>query len=108
MKVVQREGRLVHIAKTVPKEEALGASIDVYKFSPPAARAFFDRCEAYIRSGQRDLWSEVALDDILQEVIFRACPLTGRWLEIDDEKDLRAADALFREEGGAWNTDTHF
>ena len=79
MKVVEKEGRLVQIAKTVPAEEALGASIDVYKFSAEGGKAFFARCAEYIEEKKEvKLWSEVALNDILEEVVFRACPLEGR------------------------------
>lgn len=98
MKVVERDGRLVHIAKDIRPEDALGASIDVYKFSARGGTAFFAKCAEYIeKKGERKLWSEVALDGILGEVVFRACPLKGRWLEIDNHEDLAAAEALFVE-----------
>ena len=99
MKVVERNGRLVHISKQIPPEEALGASIDVYRFSPEAGDAFFRKCAEYIEEkGERKLWSEVALDDILNEVEFRACPLDGRWYEIDNHDDLAAAERIFADE----------
>lgn len=99
MKVIERDGRLVHISKQISPEEALGASIDVYKFSAEGAAAFFDKCAEYIeRRGERKLWSEVALDGILSEVEFRACPLNGRWYEIDDHDDLAAAERIFADE----------
>ena len=44
------------------------------------------------------LWSEVALDGILSEVVFRACPLNGRWYEIDDHDDLAVAERIFADE----------
>lgn len=98
MKVIEEGGRLVKISKAVSPEEALGASIDVYKFSAAAGRAFFAKCREYIvERGERKLWSEVALDGILSEVVFEACPLVGRWYEIDNHDDLRAAEALFAE-----------
>lgn len=98
MKVVEQNGRLTGIAKTVPAEEALGVSIDVYKFSPDGARAFFDKCAEYICEKKAlKLWSEVALNDILSEVPFTACPLKGRWLEIDNMDDLAAAEKLFKD-----------
>lgn len=96
MKVVEESGRLVHISKSVPPEKALGSSIDVYKFSPEAAGAFFAKAAEYIEvSGQLKLWSEVALNDILWQVKFAACPLAGRWLEIDTPEDLAEAESLF-------------
>ncbi len=96
MKVVERDGRLVEISKQIPPERALGASIDVYKFSASGGAAFFAKCDEYI-SGRQELkkWSEVALNDILPEVEFRACPLAGRWFEIDNHDDLAAAEKLF-------------
>ena len=40
----------------------------------------------------------MALDGILSEVDFRACPLNGRWYEIDDHDDLAAAERIFADE----------
>ncbi len=98
MKVIEKDGRLVEIAKTITAEDALGCSIDVYKFSPAGGKAFFDKCAEYIED-MKELkkWSEVALNDILGEVEFKACPLVGRWLEIDNHDDLAAAEKLFAE-----------
>ena len=99
MKVVEEDGRLVRISKQIPREEALGASIDVYRFSPEAGEAFFRKCAEYIEEkGERKLWSEVALNDILTEVEFKACPLNGRWFEIDNLDDLAAAERIFADE----------
>lgn len=98
MKVVESEGRLVSIAKTITKSEALGSSIDVYKFDESGTKAFYDMCVEYIEV-ENDLkkWSEVALNDALSIVRFEACPLDGRWFEIDNHEDLAAAEKLFKE-----------
>lgn len=99
MKVVEENGRLIKISKGIAKEDALGASIDVYKFSADAGKVFFDQCAEYIEiKKELKMWSEVALDDILKRVEFKACPLDGRWLEIDNHEDLAAAEKLFAEE----------
>lgn len=98
MKVVERDGRLVQISKAISPEDALGASIDVYKFSAEGGNAFFRKCAEFIEDKKElRLWSEVALNDILGEVQFKACPLVGRWLEIDNHEDLAAAEKLFSE-----------
>lgn len=98
MKVVQKRNRLIAISKQITKEDALGSSIDVYKFGPQAAKAFFEKCKEYIED-KKELkkWSEVALNDILEKVDFEACPLIGRWFEIDNHDDLAAAEKLFSE-----------
>ena len=96
MKVMERNGKLTAIAKTIPPAQALGCSIDVYKFSPAAADAFCAKCSEYIEANNdRKQWSEVALNDILPDADFYACPLDGRWMEIDNREDLIAAEKLF-------------
>jgi choline kinase len=99
MKVIENNGRLIKISKKITEDEALGASIDVYKFSAKAGEAFFNKCHEYIdEKKELKLWSEIALNDILSEVEFRACPLVGRWVEIDNHDDLNNAIELFKEE----------
>lgn len=98
MKVVDRDGRIVSISKQIEEKDALGCSIDVYKFSGDGAEAFYGQCRNYIEEKKElKLWSEVALNDALEKVVFRACPLVGRWLEIDNHEDLAAAEKLFSE-----------
>lgn len=98
MKVVEADGRIAKISKEITHEEALGASIDVYKFSKEGGTAFFGKCKEYIENKKQvKLWSEVALNDILTDVKFKACPLVGRWLEIDNHEDLHNAEQLFSE-----------
>lgn len=98
MKVIQKGERLIAISKKISSVDALGCSIDVYKFGADGGKAFFNRCVDYIL-GQKDRnkWSEVALNDALADVVFQACPLDGRWFEIDNHEDLAAAEKLFSE-----------
>lgn len=98
MKVIEKEGQLVAISKQITPEDALGCSIDVYKFGADGGAAFYKRCCEYIEE-KKELkkWSEVALNDALADVVFQACTLDGRWLEIDNHEDLAAAEALFAE-----------
>ena len=99
MKVVEKDGRLVAISKTIKEEDALGTSIDIYKFSVEAGNAFMIKCAEYIEKEKKiNMWSEVALNDILSEVIFKACTLNGRWFEIDNHKDLAEAEKIFVED----------
>lgn len=97
MKVVEKDGKLVAISKQITPEDALGSSIDVYKFGTTGAKAFFDQCVEYIEvKKELKMWSEVALNDAFVNAEFHACPLNGRWLEIDNHEDLAAAEALFQ------------
>lgn len=98
MKVTEKDGRLVSISKQISVNEALGCSIDIYKFGSDGGRVFYDYCVDYIeKKGEVKLWSEVALNDTLSDVLFQACKLDGRWIEIDNYEDLAAAEYLFRE-----------
>ena len=98
MKVIEKDGRLMAISKRITREEALGCSIDVYKFGGDGGSAFYKRCCEYINEKKElKMWSEVALNDAFADVYFQACPLNGRWLEIDNHEDLAAAEALFAE-----------
>lgn len=98
MKVVEKEGRLVAISKQITSDEALGCSIDVYKFGVDGGTAFFNRCcENIEEKKELGMWSEVALNEAFSDVVFQACPLKGRWVEIDNHEDLAAAEELFAE-----------
>lgn len=98
MKVMEKDGRLIMISKQISSEKALGSSIDVYKFSDVGGSAFYESCSRFIEEKKElGLWSEVALNSVLEAgcVPFYACPVNGRWYEIDDLNDLAAAEALF-------------
>lgn len=98
MKVMEEGEKIVAISKNIMPEDALGCSIDVYKFDSDGGKAFFDDCVDYIeKKKELKLWSEVALNDILGKVRFEVCPLVGRWFEIDNHEDLAAAEELFAE-----------
>lgn len=96
MKVKLNGDRISRISKQIPRSEAYGVSIDVYKFSSEGSRAFFQKMAEYIEI-KKDLkqWTEVALNDILSEVQFKPCLLKGRWMEIDNHDDLKKAEDIF-------------
>lgn len=98
MKVIEKDGKLIEISKAITKEDALGSSIDVYKFDENGIKAFYNKCCEYIEE-KKELkkWSEVALNDILNEIKFVACPLVGRWMEIDNFDDLSMAEKIFKD-----------
>lgn len=98
MKVSEKGGRITSISKQISPKDALGCSIDVYKFGVDGGRVFYNKCLEYIeKKKELKLWSEVALNDVFEDVCFHACPLEGRWFEIDDNNDLHTAEELFSE-----------
>ncbi len=97
MKVVEHNGKIIKISKQILANESLGSSIDVYKFSQEAGTEFYNKCREYINNGDLQKWSEVALNDILSSQNFKACPLNGRWFEIDNHEDLALAEKIFKD-----------
>lgn len=96
MKVIMKEDKLIEISKEIKPSDALGNSIDVYKFSSDAGIKLFNRCCYYIENRKElKLWSEVAINDILKECDFYPFKLNGRWYEIDNHDDLKHAEELF-------------
>jgi len=96
MKIEFDGNSITSISKTISKDKAYGVSIDVYKFSPKGAKTFYNICCNYIESrNEKELWSEVALNDTLKEICFIPCDINGRWYEIDNFEDLNMAEELF-------------
>lgn len=91
------DGAITHISKLISSEKAFATSIDVYKIGVEAGDMLFDTCYDIIEEqGNRNSWTEVALDQIFTKVVFRPYIITGRWLEIDNHKDLASAEKLFK------------
>lgn len=97
MKITVDETRITHISKQIPPEEAYATSIDVYKIGVEAGNILFDMCLDIIeKQGNRNSWTEVALDHIFSKIEFNPYKIHGRWYEIDNHEDLAAAEELFK------------
>jgi len=99
MKVKVDNEEIKNISKNINQDESFGVSIDIYKFSNEGSKAIFDKMENYIDK-QKDLnqWTEVALNDILNNVVFKPCDIEDdKWIEIDNHEDLKEAERVFNE-----------
>uniref|UniRef100_A0A832IK46 HAD-IIA family hydrolase n=1 Tax=Fervidobacterium pennivorans TaxID=93466 RepID=A0A832IK46_FERPE len=95
MKIVVENGKVVHISKKVPQHEAFGNSIDLYKIDRAAFKILENIVERII-SEDRNLWFEVALDELLKKVEFKPFDISERnWAEIDNYDDLYEAELAF-------------
>ena len=98
MKIKYDGDKITAISKQIEKKEAYGTTIDVYKFSKEASEAFFQKCVDYIENkNELNLWSEVAINDIFNEINFIPCIIKGRWVEIDNFEDLTFAKSIFKD-----------
>jgi len=99
MKVVQKGEFLVNISKKITKEEALGSSIDCYKFSKVGKEILFSKMEEIIVKRKLvNLWTELALQELLNDSTLKMKPVDikgKKWIEIDDFEDLRKAEQIF-------------
>lgn len=96
MKVKYDGKRITEISKSIRKNQALGASTDIYRFSKSACAIFFKSCRDFIeRRGEKNLWSEFALNETLKTEVFLPFEIDARWAEIDSAEDLSYAENLF-------------
>lgn len=96
--VVDFETRVTAISKAIEPTMAYGNSIDVYRLSKTAALELQEQIRFHVEKERNlNLWTEVAIDQILARVEFRPFDIGARyWMEIDTLDDLEKARALVR------------
>lgn len=94
---VDPSGRITHIGKDLPPEEALGEFIGLAKFEPSVCQALVESLRRYNEAlARRDLFFEAALEDILDRQAFMAAPLGAlKAVEIDTPEDYARAKLLW-------------
>jgi HAD superfamily hydrolase (TIGR01450 family) len=97
MKITVSDNAIRDISKGISRSDAYGVSIDLYSLSQKSVQKLKRIMENYItRQGNKNLWTEVALKDLLGQQEFAPFDIQGkRWVEVDDLNDLRSADKLF-------------
>ena len=86
------------ISKDLLESEGAITSIDFYNFKNNDIRKLHSIMEEYFRNLNRNLWTEVAINDLLslQNSKINTLDVTGeKWMEIDDHHDLIAARNLW-------------
>lgn len=97
MKVLEGPGVTVAaVNKTMDPSAAVGESIGVARFSAAAARALWDRLSMQIEAGQRNVYYELAFEELIAAGWrFAIADVTGLGcMEIDTPDDLAAAHRL--------------
>lgn len=92
-----KEGYITHISKQITDKEYFAVSIDVYKISKDSSKALIKVIKDFIEvKKDENSWTEVALDMLFKTENFKPYIIGGRWFEIDNHDDLRAAEILFK------------
>lgn len=95
--IVDATGKINHISKKITEQEAYAVSIDVYKISKQAGAILFDNVKQTIEAKKdENSWTEVALDEIFSQTIFKPYVIKERWFEIDNHDDLATAERIFK------------
>lgn len=100
MKIVinSKEKNIEKISKQIEEKEAYGTTIDIYKLSKKSTTKFFDIVEFYIKEKKEiNMWTEVAIQELLKQEKFYSKDIKLKWVEIDNFDDLKLAEKLFKE-----------
>ncbi len=92
VKFVTEGGRIVKLGKYIPTDEAEGEFIGVAKFGKNIAADFIKALEYYSTNGQKNLFFEKAVEDILDKDFFHPLDVSDiPNIEIDFPEDLEEA-----------------
>ena len=98
MKILITNDRVTAISKTITENQGGITSIDLYNFTANDLKILHSIMEKYNQSGNRNKWTEVAINDLLaiQEVSVSSLDIAGdKWMEIDNHDDLEKARNLW-------------
>lgn len=86
------ENRIVEIGKSIPTDKAEGEFIGVAKFGRGISHTFIEALREHSTKGERNLFFERAVSDILEKDVFTPLDVSGiPNIEIDFPEDLEKA-----------------
>ncbi len=96
VKLCLRAGRIVEFHKKVDGTfDLMGESVGFFRFEAAVASAILERCRFHIANGERGLWYEESIRDVVLQGpagAFGYEDVTGlSWIEIDFPDDVRRA-----------------
>ena len=97
MKITYDGKKITDISKQIAKENAYGTTIDMYKFSKEFTIKWFEVMEDIIyNQNEKNMWNEVAIDEMLKKAEVQPLEIGHMWYEIDNHEDLEKARNLFK------------
>jgi choline kinase len=92
MKVRVRGGRVTHMSKTMPPDEADAENLGIVKFGASSAAAFVEVMDRIIQSGDLRAWAPRAFAEYARHGALHAIGTRGfPWIEIDFPEDYARA-----------------
>ena len=98
--IVDSTNRIIEIGKGLAPKDCLGEFIGIGKFNTEVCKSFLESLHRYNEVlGQRNLFFEAAVNDILEEHFFKAVAIGNlKAIEIDFPEDYKKALNLFLDE----------
>ena len=98
LKAKEENGILVEILpKTAPRDLSDGSTIGIFKFSIEGSNILFDEINELVNTGVKNKWFEHALNNIFKKIEMYKMDVSDlKWIEIDDEEDIKKAKELFK------------
>jgi len=95
--MVDEDKRITAISKELDPKVSEGEYIGLARFGKGFSKAFFEKMDEMIDVGQRDVWYEQAIAQILDEHPLYALSTKGLpWIEVDTFEDLARAEEVAR------------
>lgn len=92
MKVKVRDGRVVHLSKTIDPLEADGENLGIVKFGPAGAALLVEIMDRLVAAGELRAWAPRAFSEFAQVRPLHAVSTRGLpWIEIDFPEDYQRA-----------------
>jgi len=96
MKAIVENNKIVDIAKTITEKNSFGVTLDLYKLSYSNIKILSNIIKQYLNDNKTNLWTEVALKDLLSHADIKFCDMGNlKWYEIDNSYDYVEAIKLF-------------
>lgn len=89
-KVITRNGKVLELKKSIPRQQAGGTFVNIATFSGQGARILFERAESMFAEGERNQFFNDILSRLAAERVKVGFTETGGlpWAEVDDVEDL--------------------
>lgn len=92
MKVVVRDGRVVHLSKELSEAESSGENVGMIHLGARSLEIVFAEAEKLVAAGRTDAFLSEAIRASLDRITLRAVDIAGiPWIEIDTPSDLDRA-----------------